>query len=115
MPVSRGQDGARAGLVRSGDAQDFAERSVVPAPVPSLAAQFIEHSGVHALPDELGYDDDLDADRIVGATGSRVPGSKGCRVLEPPSTSGEENRCERTSSGTATLVSTATVTYGRRR
>ena len=33
------------------------------------------------MPGELGYDDDLDADRIIGATGSRVPGSKGCPVL----------------------------------
>ena len=54
---------------------------MVPARVPPLAARFIEHSGVHALRDELGYDDDLDADRIVGAAGWRVPGSKGCPVL----------------------------------
>jgi hypothetical protein len=81
VPVPRGQDGARAGLVRSGDAPDVAERSVVPRPVPPLAAQFIEHSGVQAMLYELSYDDDLDADRIVGATGSRVPGSKGCPVL----------------------------------
>jgi hypothetical protein len=57
MPVPDGQDGARAGLVRSGDVPDAAERSVVPAPFPPLAAQFIEHSEVHAMLDELGYDD----------------------------------------------------------
>ena len=77
----RGQDGARAGLVRSGDVPDAAERSVVPAPGAPLAAQFIEHSGLHAVLGELGYGDNLDADRVVGATGSRVPGSKGCPVL----------------------------------
>jgi hypothetical protein len=51
---------------------------MVPAPVPPLAAQLIEHSELHAKLDELGYDDDLAADRVVGATDSCVPGSKGC-------------------------------------
>ena len=49
---------------------------------PPLAAQFIEHSGLHAVLGELGYGDNLDADRVVGATGSCVPGSKGCPAYD---------------------------------
>jgi hypothetical protein len=71
MPVPAAGMVQELGLVRSGDAPDAAERSVVPAPAPPLAAQFVEHIVVHAMLDELGYDDDLDAGRVVGATGSR--------------------------------------------
>lgn len=63
MPSPRGQDGARAGLVRSGGVPDTAERSVVPAPGPPLAAHFIEHSGLHAVLGELGYGDSRVANR----------------------------------------------------